>query len=480
MGVGMVGVVKNSNAADYYSLYCKENKSYSFLYLLMKSTYSFFNKTFAWIIIKKRILLFIFCLLVVISLHGLALSSKIVAIEPALYKNIAYDLKVTPENRYGYAWVLRGAVLVKTANSDSSIPEENKAISLSSKTLENTMKRELHLIPVKTILELGFYIVLLWYAFWGSSWLKSKLHIEKKNFFLTLCFSAMVWMIFWIVAYFPYGVFGYGEPWHSDAIGPYALSYESSPFLVFAGSVLTISYCYFINILTGYPLMIGTIMDYKLQYLPSIRDHILYNMWFLGLLVFGMGGLIYAYIKESLLNWTTREKMILILIIVATILTLVCFKPWISPALPETVRAKLSAYDRSYEIACDKFLSDMNLYEKKKKWPRTLPDAVNRAILSLSKEDKEIVRDTPFGDLILFHLNWGMDIRNDFGLWLGNKELLRACGSEKMHPDDASMIIIISAWKKLNEEYKAGKVRTDEGLKQHPVPNKNLVSTKSK
>ena len=433
-----------------------------------------------WLGRHRRITLFIVCVLAIASLHGLALSSKIVAIEPALYKEIAYDLDVTPEDRYGYARVLRGAVLVKTANSDSSIPEENKAISFLSKTLESTMKRELYLIPVKTILEFAFYIALLWYSFFGSSWLKSKLHIEEKNYYLILCFSALVWMIFWIVAYFPYGVFGYGEPWHSDAIGPAALSYESSPFLVFAGSILTISYCYFINILTGYPLMIGTIMDYGLQYFPSIRDHILYNMWYLGLLVFGMGGLIYAYIKEALLNWTTREKMILILIIVTTILTLVCFKPWISPALPETVQAKLSAYDRSYEIACDKFLSNMNRHQKEKQWPRTLSEAVNRSILSLSDKEKEIVRNTPAGELDRFHYSLGIWIRNQFGLWRGNKELLKDCGSEKMHPDDASMVIIARVWGKLNKEYKERKVRTDEGVKQYPVPNKKLVSTKSK
>lgn len=48
----------------------------------------------------------------------------------------------------------------------------------------------------------------------------------------------------------------------------------------------------------------------------------------------------------------------------------------------------------------------------------------------------------PERDLINFHFGWGMSIRNELGLWQGNKELLRSCGSKKMHPDDASMVII--------------------------------------
>lgn len=36
----------------------------------------------------------------------------------------------------------------------------------------------------------------------------------------------------------------------------------------------------------------------------------------------------------------------------------------------------------------------------------------------------------------------GMSIRNKFGLWQGNVNLLRSCGDEKMFPDAASAVII--------------------------------------
>jgi len=57
-------------------------------------------------------------------------------------------------------------------------------------------------------------------------------------------------------------------------------------------------------------------------------------------------------------------------------------------------------------------------------------------------KDKEIIKNAPKEDLIRFHHAWGTGMRNEFGLWGGNKELLASCGSTDMHPDDASMVII--------------------------------------
>jgi len=40
------------------------------------------------------------------------------------------------------------------------------------------------------------------------------------------------------------------------------------------------------------------------------------------------------------------------------------------------------------------------------------------------------------------HFELGTAIRNSFGLWGANKELLRSCGSETMSADDALAIIL--------------------------------------
>jgi hypothetical protein len=79
--------------------------------------------------------------------------------------------------------------------------------------------------------------------------------------------------------------------------------------------------------------------------------------------------------------------------------------------------------------------------------PKTLDEAVAQLLAVLSDVDKAKVRETPEDDLIMFHHGWGAGIRNDFGLWGRNPELLRSCG--RVHPDDAAMVIIRAVWQRL-------------------------------
>ena len=85
--------------------------------------------------------------------------------------------------------------------------------------------------------------------------------------------------------------------------------------------------------------------------------------------------------------------------------------------------------------------------EQNEELPRTVKDAVSNIISDMSYEDKLLVKTTKKNDLIKFHHGWGTNIRNGFGLWGGNKELLKDAGKE--HPDDASMVIIEAVWKEL-------------------------------
>jgi hypothetical protein len=83
-------------------------------------------------------------------------------------------------------------------------------------------------------------------------------------------------------------------------------------------------------------------------------------------------------------------------------------------------------------------------------WPKTLEEATSQLIEKMTDTDKETVRETPREDLIVFHMGWGMAIRNGFGLWQGNDALLESCGVQ--HPDDASGVIIESVWRRLNDQ----------------------------
>jgi hypothetical protein len=70
-------------------------------------------------------------------------------------------------------------------------------------------------------------------------------------------------------------------------------------------------------------------------------------------------------------------------------------------------------------------------------------------IAELDDPDKAHVRDTKKEDLISFHHGWGTEIRNNFGLWRGNTNLLADCRAEE--PDGASMVIIEAVWQRLQK-----------------------------
>ena len=68
-------------------------------------------------------------------------------------------------------------------------------------------------------------------------------------------------------------------------------------------------------------------------------------------------------------------------------------------------------------------------------WPGTVDEAVDRLLASVPGDAKY-----PLSDPFL-----GQAIRNSFGLWGANKDLLRSCGSESMHADEASTVILKAA-----------------------------------
>jgi hypothetical protein len=85
------------------------------------------------------------------------------------------------------------------------------------------------------------------------------------------------------------------------------------------------------------------------------------------------------------------------------------------------------------------------------KWPTTVEETVDDILLKISDESKERVRTTKKEDLIRFHLGWGMGIRNYYGLWRGNTQLIWSACAKPCHPDNASMAIIEAAWRRLQK-----------------------------
>ena len=113
----------------------------------------------------------------------------------------------------------------------------------------------------------------------------------------------------------------------------------------------------------------------------------------------------------------------------------------VCPAFPT------SAQDKDTRVTSPK---SSNEEQKEKTWPKTVKEAVAQILSKMSVTDKETVKNTKKEDLIKFHRGWGMGIRNDLGLWQGNKALMK--DTKANHPDDASMVIIQAVWEELQKQ----------------------------
>jgi len=75
--------------------------------------------------------------------------------------------------------------------------------------------------------------------------------------------------------------------------------------------------------------------------------------------------------------------------------------------------------------------------------------------MELPLEDKGIIKDMQEDDLTGLHISLGTHIRNEFGLWLRNNELMESCcsvsGVDELHEDDASAVIISELWRQLQK-----------------------------
>ena len=84
-----------------------------------------------------------------------------------------------------------------------------------------------------------------------------------------------------------------------------------------------------------------------------------------------------------------------------------------------------------------------------KRWPATIDEAVRVVIASLSDEVKAAIAAMAESELIGLHFGLGAWIRNNLGLWKGNRALLESTG--EADADDASMVIVEAVWRRVRE-----------------------------
>jgi hypothetical protein len=83
-------------------------------------------------------------------------------------------------------------------------------------------------------------------------------------------------------------------------------------------------------------------------------------------------------------------------------------------------------------------------------WPSSLDDAVKICILTMTAQEKSELKNNSEQNLIMSHFGWAVNMRNEFGMWRGNDELIKSCHVE--NPDDASIVIVKEVWRALNQQ----------------------------
>ena len=83
--------------------------------------------------------------------------------------------------------------------------------------------------------------------------------------------------------------------------------------------------------------------------------------------------------------------------------------------------------------------------------PKSIKEAIQLLLTDLPEKDRQAIRMMAEEDMSSLHFSLGNYVRNEFGLWGSNAELLKACcpDSSLQNADDASTVIIKALWWKL-------------------------------
>jgi hypothetical protein len=90
--------------------------------------------------------------------------------------------------------------------------------------------------------------------------------------------------------------------------------------------------------------------------------------------------------------------------------------------------------------------------------PRSVSEAVSRLLTDMTLKDKATMANMTEGELTNLNFTLGSYIRNAFGIWSGNEELIEACRTASGHPalprKEAATVIIRELWKELRRTHK--------------------------
>ena len=90
--------------------------------------------------------------------------------------------------------------------------------------------------------------------------------------------------------------------------------------------------------------------------------------------------------------------------------------------------------------------------------PKTIEKAVAHLISKLPLKQKVLIANMTFGELATLNLTIGKYVRDNFGIWTGNTELLESCRqferNTELTMEHVSIVIIQALWKDLKETHR--------------------------
>lgn len=133
--------------------------------------------------------------------------------------------------------------------------------------------------------------------------------------------------------------------------------------------------------------------------------------------------------------------------VIAVAAIMATLRPLLLPDLEDVVKEKASAIVFLFALP---FLAPSMLFHcllkwcERRRWPRSLRAAIDQIVAELDAESLRDLREMPQENLCELHFGLGLWIRNGFGLWQGNRELLAECETDDA--DTASGIILLRLW----------------------------------
>jgi len=100
--------------------------------------------------------------------------------------------------------------------------------------------------------------------------------------------------------------------------------------------------------------------------------------------------------------------------------------------------------------------------------PRSVDEAVDRLIEELPLKDRVYIAGLEQKDLGFIHGMLGSYIRQDFGLFRGNRELIESCRKVSRMPgltaDQVPLVIMKALWKRLKKTHALRVVKKENSL----------------